>query len=252
MELDFLWESFGAGDLPYPLRLRSHGETASERAALRDQTFRQLSASGVIDDEGDLRADLILHLEALAASEVWVDSVHLPERDSVAFLARAASVDGRGSLALQDERGVSFSEIPGDSLVSSVVGLLPAASRGAQRSVTLPLEELMDGPGADFLRRKAAGGAVSSADEDRKLLAQLHAQQRLRGGQIGASSRDGVGGKTRSPVLSWFDTESGRYMTRATAGADGTQWVTVAPADAATLRHAVSEMLARVQAGAGV
>ena len=33
--LDFLWEALGAGDLPYPLELRSHGRTVDERTALR-------------------------------------------------------------------------------------------------------------------------------------------------------------------------------------------------------------------------
>ena len=27
LELDFLWETFGAGELPYPLEVRSHGAT---------------------------------------------------------------------------------------------------------------------------------------------------------------------------------------------------------------------------------
>jgi hypothetical protein len=35
-------------------------------------------------------------------------------------------------------------------------------------------------------------------------------------------------------VLSWFDTESGRYFTQASRGRDGRDWITIAPADAAT------------------
>jgi len=47
--------------------------------------------------------------------------------------------------------------------------------------------------------------------------------------------------------LSWFDTVSGRYLTRASTGTDGREWITVAPADAATLRERINEMINGVQ-----
>jgi hypothetical protein len=54
-------------------------------------------------------------------------------------------------------------------------------------------------------------------------------------------------------VLSWFDTETGRYFTQATRGHDGRDWITIAPAEPVTLRRRLGEMLASAaNASAGV
>jgi len=119
----------------------------------------------------------------------------------------------------------------------------------------VPLEQLLSGSGVDFLQRRGPADSQgrASTDDDRKALARLHAQPRLRGGQIGANARNRMGGKSRSPVLSWFDTETGRYFTQASRGHDGRDWITIAPADPATLRHRLGEMLANAAStGAGV
>ena len=68
----------------------------------------------------------------------------------------------------------------------------------------------------------------------------------LRGGQIAANARDRLGGRRRSPVLAWFDDETGRYLGQIGTAPDGHGWTTVAPADAATLRHRISEMMTGV------
>ena len=60
------------------------------------------------------------------------------------------------------------------------------------------------------------------------------------------NARKPMGGRSRSPVLSWFDTETGRYLTYAKRGGDGREWITIAPADAPTLRHRLTELLADV------
>lgn len=243
-ELDFLWESFGGGELPYPLEIRSHGETTAERGHLRRQTLTELARRGVTDDRGRPEPHVENYFEVLVASELSLDSVHLPAPNARPLLAVAAALGGQGVLAVQDERGTHLHPTPADGLASAIVSLLPAAPRGAEKSITVPLEQLLTGTGADFLQRRVpdTSGRIS-ADEDRKALARLQAQQRLRGGQIGANARGGVGGKVRTPVLSWFDTESGRYFTQATRGHDGRDWITVAPADAASLRHRLNEML---------
>ncbi|MQA62717.1 MAG: ESX secretion-associated protein EspG [Actinophytocola sp.] len=239
IEFDFLWESCGAGEVPYPLELHSHGETVDERASLRRQTMAALAERGVVDAQGKPGRRLVDQFGVLAAAEFSVDSVHVNETDTKAVLAVAAAMDGIGLLAVQDGDGLWLNDVPSDGLVSSIVGLLPAAPRGKERSITVPVDQLMAGPGADFMQRKDGTGS----DEERKALARLHAQPRLRGGQIAANVRSVLGGRSRSPVLSWFDTESGRYFTRASTGTDGRMWITIAPADAAALRQRVTEML---------
>lgn len=244
LELDFLWESFGVGELPYPLEFRSHGATLDERAHLRGQALAELARRGVADGRGRPEPHVENFFEVLAGSEVSLDSVHLSAPNTRPLLAVAAALNGQGVLAVQDERGFHFHPAPADGLASAVVSLLPPAPRGAEKSITVPLEQLLTGTGADFLQRRVADAAGRvSADEDRKALARLQAQPRLRGGQIGANARGRLSGKVRAPVLSWFDTESGRYFTQATRGHDGRDWITIAPADAASLRQRLNEML---------
>lgn len=245
LELDFLWEDFGTGELPYPLQVRSHGTTMDERARLRAQTMAGLAQRGLVDGSGRPEPRIEDAFAVLAGSQVSLDSVHLAEPNAAPLLAVAAALGGQGLLAVQDTRGLHLQQVQADGLASAIVGLLPGIQRGSEKSITVPLEQLMSPSGVDFLQRRPAAvdGGRASADEDRKALVRLHAQPRLRGGQIGANARNRTGGKSRTPVLSWFDTETGRYFTQGSKGRDGRDWITIAPADAATLRHRLSEML---------
>lgn len=243
VEFDFLWELAAAGEVPYPLERRSHGATMDERASLRHKTLGELAQRGVIDRSGRVEPRLAGYFEVLAGAEISVDSVHVDEPGGKAVLAVVGALAGRGLLAVQDARGLWLKEVPVDGLASTIVSLLPAGERGRERSVTLPIEQLVAGAGADFLQRT---DGESDNGDDRKVLARLHAQERLRGGQIGANVLTEVGSRSRSPVLSWFDTESGRYLTKSSTGSDGREWITIAPVDAGTMRQRVGEMIADV------
>ncbi len=245
LELDFLWESAGLGELPYPLRVPSHGATVDERAFLRRQTMEALVRRGLADGRGRPEPHLEDYFGILASPDISLDAVQLIDPSAEPLLSVAGVVGGQGLLAVQDTRGLHLHPCPADGLVSAIVSLLPPAQRGVEKSITVPLEQLVGAHGVDFMQRRGNGDERSSADEDRKALAKLHAQPRLRGGQIGANARNRIGGsRTRPPVLSWFDTESGRYFTQASRGRDGRDWITIAPADAATLRARLGEMLA--------
>lgn len=246
LELDFLVEAFGGGELPYPLRVRSHGETMEERGRLRRQVLAGLAQRALVDDGGRPQPWLEDALGVLLGSEVSLDSVQLIAPDAEPRLAVAAALGGNGVLAVQEGYGLYLERVAADGLASAIVGQLPAAPRGTEKSITVPIEQLVVGPGADFMQRRASApqGGPGAADADRKALARLHAQERLRGGQLGANARSRSGSKSRMPVLSWFDTETGRYLTQASRGQDGRDWIIIAPADAATLRHRLSEMLA--------
>ncbi|EHR53157.1 hypothetical protein SacmaDRAFT_4987 [Saccharomonospora marina XMU15] len=246
LELDFLVEALRAGELPYPLRVRSHGETVEERAGLRGQVMAGLAGRGLVDDDGTPRPWLEDAFSVLVGSDVSLDSIQLVAQNAEPRLAVAAALGGDGVLAVQEGYGLYLERVPADGLAGAIVGQLPPAPRGTEKSITVPIEQLLAGPGADFMQRRAsaAKGGVGTADADRKALARLHAQERLRGGQLGANARGRGGGRTRTPVLSWFDTETGRYFTQASRGQDHRDWIIIAPADAATLRHRLSEMLA--------
>ncbi|ASR38369.1 hypothetical protein BAY61_28960 [Prauserella marina] len=258
LDLDFLWEAVGAGELPYPLRPRSHGETMEERAVLRRKVLAELAQRDLVDGDGRPEPFVEDWFGVLTAPEMSIDSVQVAAPEAEPQLSVAAALGTLGVLIVQDQQGASVEKIVADGLAGAIVGLLPPSPRGKEKSITVPLEQLLSGPGVDFLQRRApsAGGTSAAspwdgggelragADEDRKALARLHAQPRLRGGQLGVNARGRSGGRVRMPVLSWFDTETGRYFTQATQCRDGRDWITIAPADTATLRHRLSEMLA--------
>lgn len=239
LALDFLWEALGAGELPYPLEVRSHGATMDERAALRRRVREDLIADGLIDHGGRLDPELEDWFGTLAQPDLSIDAVFLPELDAPPVLALAASGRGGAVLAVQQPDGLRLRPIPGDGLVSTIVGLLPAARRGTEQSISVPAEELTALVPAGAAER-------TSTMETRKALGKLTAQTNRRGGQIGVNSRSDMRGRRRSPVLAWFDNDSGRYLSQRRGSSDGRDWVTIAPADAATLRQRIGEMVTGV------
>lgn len=233
--LDFLWEALGAGELPYPLESVSHGATVDERAALRRRVHEDLRASDLLDGRGRLEPELEAWLHTLAQPDLSIDSVFLPERGGQPVLVLAATNRGATILAVQRPDGLALRPIPADGMVSTIVELLPAAKRGSEPSISVPAEEL-NGPAGDTGR--------ASTVETRKALARLTGLANHRTGQIAVNSRTEMRGRRRSPVLAWFDNDTGRYLCQRQAASDGRDWTTVAPADAATLRHRIGEMVA--------
>jgi ESX secretion-associated protein EspG len=227
--LDFLWEALDAGEPPYPIEIHSHGATMDSRRALRQRVRQDLIADRLLDHSGRVEPRLEQWLLALSTADLSVDSVFLPELGADPVLVLAAAGRGSAVLAVQRNDGLRLRPIPRDALVSTIVGMLPPAPRGTATSISLPANELA-----------AVGGRTQRASdvETRKAYAKLTALPNTRGGQIGVNSRSEMRGRRRSPVLSWFDNQTGRYLTQAR-----NDWVTIAPADAATLRHRIGEMV---------
>lgn len=234
LALDFLWEALDAGEPPYPIEVRSHGATMDERAAMRRRVREDLVAGGLIDHAGRLDPELEDWLGTLAQADLSIDSVFLPELDAPPVLALAATGRGGAVLAVQTPDGLRLRSIPRDGLVSAVVGMLPGAPRGSEQSISVPAAEIA---------QRVPVGAVdrTSTADTREALAKLTALPNRRGGQLGVNSRSDMRGRRRSTVLSWFDNDTGRYLTHSRQ-----EWVTIAPADAAALRHRLGELVNEV------
>lgn len=230
--LDFLWEALDAGEPPYPLEVQSHGATMDSRRMMRQRVREEMVANGLLDRGGRIEPQLEDWLLALTNADLSIDSVFLPETGAEPVLALAAAGRGSAVLAIQQKNGLRLRPIPRDGLVSAIVGMLPPARRGTETSISLRANELA------AVGAKGGDGLRASDVETRKAYAKLTAMPNLRGGQIAANSRTEMRGRRRSAVLSWFDNESGRYLTQSRA-----DWVTVAPADAATIRHRMGEMV---------
>lgn len=246
---DFLWERMGSGELPYPLKVVSHGETEGQRRMLRDRAEQEIEARGI---EG---SPIEGWLDLLGRASMTVDALFIPEFQYPPVGAIAASDGKQAVLAVQDREGVRLCSAYPDGLASAVVDLLPQAQRGTEASITLPLDEalrarpdrtgaLAGRTGGDADGGRKRGGFAERARDPREAYSQLIAQPRLRGGQLAANSKDELGYKQRSAVLAWFDTATGRYLSTSGSGGDGSEWVTVAPADAKTLRSRLGELLA--------
>ncbi len=232
--LDFVWESLDAGELPYPLAARSHGETVDHRRWLRHQTFEVLRDQHLMDARGRLDPEIEDWLTLLARGTHSVDAV-------LEGKAALAAGDGhRALLATQTAEGLTLTKIDPTSVVSSVVALLPPCERGTEKSITLPSADL-----TALAKGRPAGGSAA----DRQVLKALSEQPKLRAGQLAVNTRTPMGTRKRSQVVSWFDTPSGRYLTYKRSGRDGTEWVTIAPADPATLRHHLGELLTGLTSG---
>ncbi|WP_020669738.1 ESX secretion-associated protein EspG [Amycolatopsis nigrescens] len=257
---DFLWEAMGIGEIPYPLNVRSHGATEDERIALRQRVNIELQARGIRDEHGRLEPQVEDWLVTLARPTTSIDALHIPDYQAPPIGILAASDGKNGVVAIQDANGIWIRPAFAEGLASAVVDLLPPGKRGTEASITLPLEEALrtapirvavsaagQQPDAEDAkkRRERARTPLSERETDpRQAYAQLSGQPRLRGGQLAANSRSAtLGSRQRSPVLAWFDTATGRYLSLSRAGTDGREWVTISPADPKTLRMRLGEML---------
>ncbi|QRP46592.1 ESX secretion-associated protein EspG [Amycolatopsis sp. FDAARGOS 1241] len=263
LAFDFLWEAAELGELPYPLRVRSHGATEDERVSLRHRVDVELKARGIRDSRGRLEPPVEEWLDLLARAPLTIDALHIPEFQAHPVALLGAADERTGVVAVQDADGVWLREAPADGLVSAIVDLLPGGRRGSEASVTLPLDEALH---TRPIRVPVAAGGLGGAPEakgrrakrqslsdrvnvdPRETYGVISGQPRLRGGQLAANSRTQLGARQRSRVLGWFDTATGRYLSLSRPGSDGREWVTVAPADPATLRTRLGEMVDSVAA----
>jgi hypothetical protein len=232
--LDFVWESLDAGELPYPLAAKSHGETMDQRRTLRNRVYEVLRDQHLMDQQGRLSPQIEDWLTLLTRGTHTVDAV-LEGKSAL-----SAGDGHQALLATQTDQGLTLTKIDPSAVVSSVVALLPPCQRGTEKSITIPSAELA---------RMAAGRPAGGTAIDRQVLKALSDQPKLRAGQLAVNTRTPMGTRKRSQVVSWFDTPSGRYLTYTRKGQDATDWITIAPADAATLRHHLGELLTKLNTG---
>lgn len=132
----------------------------------------------------------------------------------------------------------------------SLISALPEMQPGRGGTISLPADAMngnsrrgndFDGEGGDSLLQasRPAGPNVAQTEQLKKL---LH-EKRLGGGQLHVAGRDRFGKKQRCPApLTYFDTETGRYVSVKLTGGDGTPWLTVQPADFRTMTGRLQQL----------
>ncbi|MGB3439978.1 MAG: ESX secretion-associated protein EspG [Actinophytocola sp.] len=243
-EFDFLWEHLGFTERPYPLDVRSFGYTMDERAALRDQVRQSLLHKG-LHDGAEVTPELEEQLTVLGRHTFSVDG-RLSVGETLRVLA--AKHGRRGVLAAQSDDEVRLAWVRDARVVPAVIVLLPDRKPGPGGAARMPkpvfdaaVDEFAANGYAGMERALTSGGVTG---RDLRTVVTLLESGRRGGGQLAANSVDQVGRRTRTPVLNWFDTESGRYLVHSEVDRDRVEWLTIAPGDTARVEQRLSDMAA--------
>jgi hypothetical protein len=181
-------------------------------------------------------ADLAAILRTLATGDVTVDLRVLGQG---APLVGYATADGRGAaVAARVDGEIRLGAVRADMLAASLLGSLTALPPGTGKPANVSAadyaaacaEGVRDGV-IGFVRVLHEAGMRQA---DARFFADALATRRG-GGQLGAAR----GGRRTPSVISWLDTDDGRYALRRNGA-----WITMTPADVPRLTSMADEMVA--------
>ncbi|UJW31951.1 ESX secretion-associated protein EspG [Saccharothrix sp. AJ9571] len=237
LEFDLLWEDLADGEPPYPLEVPSHGATLPERDALGSEVFAGLEEAGLVRGE-ELDTELERMFEVLDRPLASVDALIFGAHS----LRMLAAGDGeRAVLAVLDEREVALEPLAMSHLttaIANVIGELPAGPGEPVRVPRTAFSAAMDAyarTGYDGFERALADAGVTGRAV--RAFATITGSGRTAAGQVAANGRGG-----RSPILSWYDTEAGRYAVTVET-VNGEQLATLTPADGTWMARRLAGLL---------
>jgi hypothetical protein len=245
LEFDVLWEHLRLGSMPLAVKVPSPGKTYEERAALEQRAWSDLEGRGLgrpvaVHPEIEYALRLLARPDREVDARAWVDR-------SVRLIA--ASVGDEAAVAVLSDDQLTLRRTSASGLASTAVGLLPSGAAGPGKSVSLrsdDFEAAANGAGGTQQGFHAAlrGRGIRSDDAD-ALSTMIND---VRGtGNFGAAARDRLGRRQRGDrVVSFFDTDAGRYVQIRRASPDGNLWTTISPADNRKLVQHVEQMLSEV------
>jgi EspG family len=242
LEFDVLWEHLRLGQQPLVVKVPSPGRTFEERARLEQQVWADLERRGLgrpVAVNPDIEEMLIL----LARPDREVDVRAYTGRD---VRALAAAVGDSATVAELSEGQIRLRRASATGLAAAALLALTSQPAGPGQSVTLRTEDFESAANAGGGNRDAFHKALldrSIREDDAQALAEMIKD--VSGmGNVGAAARDKLGRRRRAErVVSFFDTEDGRYVQIRRPAPDGTLWTTISPADARKLTHHVEELL---------
>lgn len=252
--VDLLWDQLGLGTPVRIFEVPSVGATAEDRERLRQIVLNDLT-SRKLAYRGRLEPEVEEALVTLARFQYAIEVVAMLDRDS-RLLARVASNGRIAVLARLRDQTISFDTFRAEALVPEAVRLIGDEKPGPGRSVTFPEPD----PAAE---RKAAlrnrdddafSGVFDSPpqrqggshDLEIRAAQTMWDRPRKRIGMFTVYGRDRNGREVFTPVLSWFDTDEGRYFGHSRPGPDGRQWTTYSPADTSRITQQLIGMLGSV------
>jgi hypothetical protein len=249
LEFDVLWEHLRLGDMPLAIKVPSPGKTHEERARLEARAWFDLEARG-LGRPVEVNPDIQELLGVLAKPDREVDIRAFVGRDMRVLAAAAGAVAVVAELSGDT---VTLRPASESGLPSAALATLPANQAGPGRSVTLPTADFEQAARSAGHTREAFGAAlleVGLRPDDAEVLAEM-IKDVAHTGNFGAAVRDRLGRRRRAVrVVSFFDTEEGRYVQTRRPADDGTLWTTISPADLRKLTHHVTELLDEIEAEA--
>lgn len=244
LEFDVLWEHLRLGAMPLVVKVPSPGRTHEERARLEARAWAELEARGLgrpVEVDPDIEE--ILGLLAKPSREVDVRAF---VGRNVRVLAAATNDAGGAAVAELSDGVVTLRRASESGLPSAALSVLPSAPAGVGRSVTLPTAQFEHAAKNSGRTRDGFENALLETGlraDDAETLAEM-IKDVVHMGNFGAAARDRLGRRRRADrVVSFFDTEDGRYVQIRRPADDGTLWTTISPADIRKLTHHVTELL---------
>jgi len=240
------WEHLDLGPMPIVLYVPPEGARSADRTRVREVAWTELRARELA--EGDRLRPWFAEALRLLAGATWsVDIRFGIGRDAVRGLAAAR--DQQAVLATLAPETLRLRLIEHGALAEEAVGLLPPHPAGPGSALSLPVGDV------DVAAHGAGSSLYSLADhlvghgvpqDQARSLVEMTAGT-FRRGQFGATMLDSHGRRHRLPrAVAVHDTPAGRYLIEQRSAANGRQWTTVAPADAARLGRAVRDLLAEL------
>jgi hypothetical protein len=245
LEFDVLWEHLGLGAMPLVVKVPSPGKTDEERAELEERAWADLESRG-LGRQVDLDPEIEHLLRVLARPDQEVDARTYVDR-GIRLLA--ASTGNDAAVAVLSDGMLTVRRASAANLAGAAFGVLPARPAGPGKSVTLrsaDFEAAANGAGGTREGFGAALLAQGVRPEDATALTQMiddvHGT-----GNFGAAARDRLGRRQRADrVVSFFDTDEGRYVQVRRISQDGNLWTTISPVDSRRLVHHIEELLAEI------
>jgi hypothetical protein len=242
LEFDVLWEHHHGPDdgMPLVLKVPSPGRTDDERKRIVHEVWAGLARRG-LGTPVDPHPVLTHLLSLLRRPDREIDG-RLWAGGELRLLAAATGEEA--VLATLSNGWLRLRPADATGLPRFALSVLPPAPAGPGQSITLPTadfeaaarearkqEEL-----ASALRGRGLRG--SDAETLTKMIGDI-----VNRGQYGTATRDRWGRRVRAPrVISFFDTEAGRYLQvrRTEDGAD--PWTTISPADHRRMLQHLTEL----------
>lgn len=241
LEFDVLWEHYhGEAQMPLVLRVPSPGRTDEERKRIVRGVWDGLAGRG-LGSPVDAHPQVTHLLSLLRKPDREIDG-RLWLGDEVRLLT--ATTGDEAVLAVLSNGRLTLRPADATGLPRFALSVLPPVQAGPGQSITLPTADFeaaaKEARKQEELAVALRGRGVRAGDA--QTLADMIGDIVNRG-QYGSASRDRWGRRVRANrVISFFDTEAGRYLQVRREAPDTEPWTTISPANPRRLLQHLTEL----------